>query len=108
MDDDFKTVYRILKILKDNMDNEDFDTDLISAKRLKISLPKWSRLIKMMADSYYITGVTVQYISGQSYPDIEMGYVELTLIGMEYLSENSVMQRIAKTLKGIKESVPGL
>lgn len=32
----------------------------------------------------------------------------LTLKGLEYLNENSLMQRAMKMAKGIKDSIPGI
>lgn len=34
--------------------------------------------------------------------------IRITLKGLEYLSENTIMQRMYKTAKGIKEITPGL
>lgn len=46
--DDFKTIYKILKILQRAMDYEEFDINEISAENLKISEPRWSCLIEML------------------------------------------------------------
>lgn len=34
--------------------------------------------------------------------------LEITLKGLEYLQENSMMQKIYKTMKGIKDVVPAI
>ncbi len=43
-----------------------------------------------------------------SYPQVELTRPEITLKGLEYLRENSIMQRMYKAAKGIKEITPGL
>ena len=48
MEDNFKIIYRILKILRDSMDLEDFDNSRINNESLKLSLPKWSRIMNML------------------------------------------------------------
>lgn len=55
--DNFKIIYRILKILEKSMDNEQFDDQLITNKALDISDTRWARIMKMMIDNGYIEGV---------------------------------------------------
>lgn len=57
--DNFKIIYKILKILETAMNLEEFDKSLISAESLGLSLPLWSRIMKMLVDNNYITGVVV-------------------------------------------------
>ena len=38
--------------------------------------------------------------------DISINGIEITLKGLEYLSENTIMQKIYKMAKGISEIVP--
>lgn len=59
-----------------------------------------------MADVGYIKGVSLsRSISGDMMVDAQN--IRITLKGLEYLQENSIMQRIYKAAKGIKEIVPG-
>lgn len=61
----------------------------------------------MMVDAGYIKGVFVRSdLTGET--EIEAEDVRITLKGLEYLTENSIMQRIYKTAKGIKDIAPGL
>ena len=59
MDENFKIIYEILKKLESSMDISEFDNSILSYKSLEISKPKWCRIIKMLLDSGYITGVNV-------------------------------------------------
>lgn len=59
----------------------------------------------MLLDAGYIKGVKIQkYVAGGSSADIDD--ICITLKGLEYLSENSIMQRLYKAAKGITELVP--
>lgn len=106
--DNFRIIYRILKILEKAMELEEFDNSTISAKSLEIPFPLWCRIMKMMVDNGYITGVDVRNTFDCNYPKATLIRPEITLKGLEYLNENSIMKKIANIGKGIKESVPGL
>lgn len=60
-----------------------------------------SRIIKMLVDSGYITGVQVYQSMECDYPRVSVIRPEITLKGMEYLSENQIMKRMANTAKEI-------
>lgn len=53
----------------------------------------------------YIKGVTIQkYVTGETNVDAED--IRITLKGLEYLSENSIMQKMYKAAKGITDLIP--
>ncbi|MEE3449837.1 MAG: YjcQ family protein [Acutalibacteraceae bacterium] len=106
--DNFTIIYQILKTLEKAMKLEEFDKNDISAESLKIPVPLWSRIIKMMFDSGYITGVDIWQSYDCGYPKVSLIRPEITLKGLEYLNDNSIMKKIANTLKGVKEVIPGL
>ena len=104
--DNFKAVYRILSALEKAMDYPAFDIEQIGAHALGVSDERWCRYIEMMADVGYIKGVSLsRSMSGDMMVDAQN--IRITLKGLEYLQENSIMQRIYKAAKGIKEIVPG-
>ena len=103
--DNFKAVYRILSALEKAMDLPEFDISQISASALGVSEQRWARYIEMMVDVGYIKGVSIQSgITNELM--IEADDMRITLKGLEYLQENSIMQRIYKAAKGIKASSP--
>lgn len=58
----------------------------------------------MMADVGYIKGVSIlKDITGSTNVDAEN--MRITLKGLEYLQENSIMQKIYRTAKGLKEII---
>lgn len=103
--DNFKAVYRILTVLEKAMDLPAFDTTQISAKALGVSEQRFARYIEMMSDVGYIKGASVEEaIDGTLMVDISD--IHITLKGLEYLQENSIMQRLYKAAKGINEIIP--
>lgn len=103
--DNFKAVYRILSTLEKAMDLTEFDIAQIGASALGISEQRWARYLEMMADVGYIKGVRIsEGIDGTLY--VENDGIRITLKGLEYLQENSIMQRVYKAAKGIKDLIP--
>lgn len=105
MNDNFKCIYKILKALEKAMDYPEFDISQIDHNRLEISRERWARYIEMMVDVGYIKGVKV-YTDCTDELYIENDGIRITLKGLEYLSENSIMQRMYKNAKGIVDLVP--
>ena len=99
--EEFNQIYRILQILKKAMDVEEFDQELISSETLKVNYPKWCRLMAMLANNGYISGVSVWNSFDCQYPKIELVRPEITLKGLEYLEENSMMKIVSKVAKGV-------
>lgn len=103
--EDFRIIYRILKILQKAMDLEEFDRQNLSAEVLGLSLPKWSRIMSMLLREGYITGGETWNSMTQSYPRVVLTRPEITLKGLEYLEENSLMKKAADLAKGIIDTI---
>ena len=97
----FKQIYRILSILHKAMDLEEWDSKLLSPEALGISLPMWSRLMAMLLKEGYITGGEAWESFGVSYPKVKLVRPEITLKGLEYLEENSLMKKAGEMLKEV-------
>lgn len=106
--EDFKKIYEILKILQRSMDCEEFDNESLSPERLGMSLPRWSRIMAILVDEGFISGVEVWNSMECGYPRVLLTRPEITLKGLEYLEDNSMMKKFANLAKGIKEIVPGI
>lgn len=87
MTDNLNHIYKILRALETAMDYPEFDITQISSEKLGVTPERWARYIEMMCDAGYIKGSRI------------------TLKGLEYLSENAIMQRMYKAAKGIKELI---
>ena len=99
--EEFTQIYHILQILKKAMDVEEFEKELISSEALKVNYPKWCRLMAMLANNGYVSGVSVWNSLDCQYPKIELVRPEITLKGLEYLEENSMMKKVSIVAKGV-------
>lgn len=103
--DNFKVIYRILKLLEESMDHEEFDRSALNAEYFGVSEARFNAILRMLKEDGYIDGIT--YVNGL--PGVKiLRYPRITLKGLEYLEENSTMKKAAALLRGIKETVPGL
>lgn len=103
--DNFTIIYKILSALDKAMDYPDFDISQIDANVLKVSEERWGRYMEMLVDNGFVKGVRVfKNICGET--QVEDSGIRITLKGLEYLTENSMMKRVYKAVKGIKEITP--
>ncbi len=103
--DNFTIIYKILSALDKAMDYPDFDISQIDANVLKVSEERWGRYMEMLADTGFIKGIRI-YKNICDETQIEDEGIRITLKGLEYLTENSMMKRVYKAVKGIKEITP--
>jgi hypothetical protein len=99
--EDFRIIYKILRILQKAMDLEEFDSEELSAKALGLTVPKWSRLMAMLLKEGYISGGQTWNAMDCGYPKVALNRPELTMKGLEYLEENRLMKKAAGLAKGI-------
>ena len=104
MTDNFKAVYRILSSLEEQMDKPSIDVSKFDSEQLGITRERWIKCLEMMEDVGYIKGCRI-YTNMYGETECDTENIKITLKGLEYLQENSIMQRIYKTAKGIKEIV---
>ena len=102
--DNFKAIYRILRYLEKAMDYDEPDVERISADAVGMSNQRWMSIMEMLIQEKYIDGVSVKRsVDGST--EISLPCPRITLKGLEYLQENSLMQKIANLSKGIVEIV---
>ena len=107
--DNFTYIYKILKALERAMDYDEFDISTISHERLNISYQRWEKILIMLYQDGYISGLVCdQSLSDYSTHLIKPIQPVITIRGLEYLSNNAIMKKVANTAKGIKKMIPGL
>lgn len=107
--DNFKLIYQILKHLEIHLGEEDLEIDKISHEQLGVSFIRWEALLRMMQEDGYIKGLVYEQTMSDSSPHVVMPIrPKITIKGLEYLSENSMMKKVGDTLKKVKEIIPGL
>lgn len=102
----FTVIYKILKSLEDAMDFEKFDIELISPERLGVTKERRNKLLMEIQKNGYIDGLIIRQWIGSPSPCIcEPINITITLKGLEYLSENSMMKKAANIAKGVIDFV---
>lgn len=102
--EDFRIIYKILRILQNAMDLEEFDPKELSAETLGLTVPKWSRIMAILLKEGYISGGQTWNSMNCGYPSVSLTRPELTMKGLEYLEENGLMKKAAGLAKGIIET----
>lgn len=102
---DFKVIYKILKILQESLEYEELDMDRLSAEALGVTETYRKGLFRMLYQDGLIDGVTIKhYINSGSQTILINPYrLCITMKGLEYLRENSMMKKCANLAKGIAE-----
>lgn len=104
--DDFKAIYKILKTLHAAMDCSEFDPEQISAERVGLSEERWKRCMEILVDEGFVKGAIIE--KDMAGMDVEFGDVTITLAGLEYLHNNSIMKKVHNAAKGVVEIIPGV
>lgn len=105
--DNIRIIYRILKILETSMNSEEFDERYLSPTTLHITEQRLLSILRMLLMAGLIEGIAIDVDSAGHFM-VSKGRPRLTLRGLEYLNENSLMQRAMRMAKGIEDSVSGL
>lgn len=102
--DDFSVIYRVLTTLRAQMDLDEPNPDEISADAYHVSQNRLDSIMAMLSAEGYVTGVPVMCYGNRR--QVLVVSPRITLRGLEYLQENSLMLRAYKLAKGVKEVVP--
>ena len=110
----FSIMNRILKVLERSMDDSEFDLDNFTAEKFGISDNKFARILKMLVDDGYIEGIKVidrgepTPFDGADYDRfrVSVGDIGITLKGLKYLAENTVLANVYRTAKSVKDLIP--
>lgn len=105
--DNFKIIYKILRALEQSLDRERINMADISAQRFGISENRWLAIIEMIVDKGLVKGIKVHYTAdGECFLQIDRPMI--TMDGLQYLEENSMMQKAYRLIKGVKNITPGI
>ncbi len=104
-DDYFKIVYVILKELYEHKkQGRLIDEYAISYKRLEINKSYWLDILEDLKEDGYIKGITIRSTKTGRYI-LNMGPTSITMKGIEYLKDNSMMKQVYNTLKELKDFI---
>lgn len=105
-DDMFVVMYRIIAYLYDCMKNgEDPDIMQYGFTATGIPEPYWNKVMKQLVDHGLIDGVLV-ITTGSGELIVTPTDPTVTMEGVQFAQENSMMAKAAKFLKDAKASIP--
>lgn len=101
--DNFKAIYKIMLALEKAMDYPAFD---INSLVLDVSTERLNRYLEMLQDAGLIKGADLfTDVTGEQHLK-NPRKIRITLKGLEYLQENSIMKKMYQTAKGVADLVP--
>ncbi len=105
--DYFVIAYRILSYLYECFKaGETPDVSMFGPDALNISNGYWANVMESLYEDGYIKGIAmIPRIGGA--PGVKLIDPKITSKGIEYLQDNSTMQKAKNFLKDIKDIVPG-
>lgn len=107
-DDIFRLIYTLLKELYEHKkDGTRTPREDIGPDRLQISDGYWVSIICELVDNGYISGVRYRETKTGKVL-IGLDEIDITLKGVEYLQENSMMKKVHQFLKDVKDIAPGI
>lgn len=97
----FKVIFKILNILDLALDKKDYDlSNELSAAHLEITENRRINYLAMLQEAGYIDGARIsENIDGTF--DVDISKICITLEGLQYLAENSLMAKAAKALEAL-------
>lgn len=104
--DDFNAIYKILTALEAAMDCTNFDILDESRTRIGVSDVRLYRILEMLQDAGLIKNAKIKTdLTGDVFI-LNSEQIRITLKGLEYLQENSIMRKMYNAAKGIADLVP--
>ena len=100
--DEFQIIYKILTKLKHAVYIDEFDIEMIDHTLYDILKVAWERLLYMLQNDGYIEGLVFMQSFNDYSPRLACPPTpRITLKGLEYLKENSMMKKMADLAKGV-------
>lgn len=97
----FKMIYKILKYLEAMMDVSEPDMTPIRAEALGMTNERWSALMEMLLKDGYVDGASAKRYIRNHIVINNFDEAKITLKGLEYLQENSLMKKAAAVAGGV-------
>lgn len=99
-------IWKILNTLDLALDLSNFNAEeQLNAKRFKITENRFLNYLAMLQNAGYVEGVKENDFIGEESFSLDYSEIRITLEGIQFLLENSTMQRIANVAEKIGISV---
>lgn len=94
-------IWQILNVLDLSLDYDEVPENVLTAKKLGITQNRFEAYLKMLEDAGYVEGVEFEDFISEKEPVLNREKIRITLEGIEFLIENSVMSKIAAAAKEV-------
>ena len=99
----FKAMYRILRFLEAAMRVEEFPKEQFAGEVFRVSDEYFNSILKMLVDDGYVRGVVFISVLGRPQYFVKLARPEITIKGLEFLQENSLMKKAANIARGVAD-----
>lgn len=104
---DYKIMCKILRLLDKHKGDEDFDYALISASAMKCGYAEWEQLMIELQENGYLRGLVYTQTMSDKFPHlVEPIRPRITMKGMAYLEENTMMAKAKEALQMVGDIIP--
>lgn len=102
----FQAIYKILKALSRAMGAEDSPAAQIAPEAVGLSEVEWEQILILLQKDGYIDGIQwTQTMSDYSPRLVHPITPHVTLKGLEYVEENTLMKKAANLIRGVVETI---
>lgn len=107
-DDYFVIVYRLLKYLYGCLKKSKMPSmEVLDADFFSIDTPYWEYIITSLHTEGYISGVVLFPVMGKREDGVKITpQIKITPKGIQYLQENSMLQKVKEAVKDIAVVLP--
>ena len=99
---------KILKCFEQQLNNSGFEEKYFTEKTFNISKQKFVNLLSLLLEDNLISGIEIRDFEFEE--DERFGIIldcpRITIKGLRFLAENSVLSKIYKTAKSVKDIIP--
>lgn len=108
-DDYYVIVYKILAYLYSQLKKgEPIEAEMLEhdGRLFQINEKYWTYIMQNMLDQGFIRGVVQSRAGGGNYIKGQLSHCEITPLGIDYLCDNSLIERAKQFLKDVKDITP--
>ena len=111
----FSIMCRILRYIEKSLDDDVFDRENFTAERFNITQNRFARILDMMIQEGFITGIKVSdygepdaedpFGDGEKYErfGIKIENPSITVQGIRFQAENTAIMKVLQTVKNLKD-----
>jgi hypothetical protein len=104
--DNFKAIYKLLLALERSMDLPAFDIDALQLEAMGVTAERLHRYLEMLQDAGLIKNADLYTSVTGDLCLRNPRKIRITLKGLEYLQENSIMKKLYNAAKGAVDLIP--